>query len=104
MGEGEAIGIATGAVVPDGADAVVPIELVGVDGEMLTVPEAVSRTANIRERGGDVVAGTPLAPAGTTISPRRLAALAAAGVAEVTCARRPRCRDHHDRHGASQSG
>ena len=90
VGEGEAIGIATGAVVPDGADAVVPIELVGVDGEMLTVPEAVSRTANIRDRGGDVVAGTPLALAGTTISPRRLAALAAAGVAEVTCARRPR--------------
>ena len=88
--EGEAIGIATGGVVPAGADAVVPIELVVVDGDRLSVPNPVVYLANIRERGGDVTAGAPLAPAGTTLSPRRLAALAAAGVAEVSCARRPR--------------
>ena len=90
LGLGEAIEISTGGVVPEGADGVVPIEFVTVTGDKLSVPQPVANYANIRGRGGDVTAGSPLAPSGTTLSPRRLAALAAAGVAEVLCARRPR--------------
>ena len=87
---GEAMGIATGGVVPDGADAVVPIELVTDAGETVVVPNAVSGGDNIRPRGGDVRAGEPVLTAGTVVSPSRLAALAAAGVAAPRCARRPR--------------
>jgi molybdopterin molybdotransferase len=90
LGPGEAIDISTGGVVPDGADAVVPIEVVRVEGDELVVSDPVVSSANVRERGGDVRSGDVLAPAGTVISPGRLAALAAAGVAEVACARRPR--------------
>lgn len=90
LAAGEAIGIATGGVVPDGADAVVPIEVVTVDGDSLTVPDEVAYTANVRQRGGDVRVGGPLASVGAVITPRRLAALAAAGVGEVSCRRRPR--------------
>ncbi len=90
LGAGEAMGIATGGVVPDGADAVVPIERVTDEGERVVVPEAVPAGANVRPRGGDVEEGAALLAAGTLLSPSRLAALAAAGVAAPRCARRPR--------------
>ncbi len=90
LAAGEAMGIATGGVVPEGADAVVPIELVRDEGDTVVVPEAVPVGDNVRPRGGDVVAGAPVLPAGTTLTPPRLAALAAAGVARPVCVRRPR--------------
>ena len=86
----EAMTIATGGVVPDGADAVVPIEHVTVAGEVVRVGDAVPFGANIRPRGGDVTAGERVLAAGTLLSASRLAALASAGVAEPRCARRPR--------------
>src|SRR6185437_2470847 len=54
-GPGEAIEISTGAVVPEGADAVIPVEVVELNGESLGVP-AVAEGDNIRPVGGDVVA------------------------------------------------
>ena len=87
--QGEAIGIATGGVVPEGADAVVPIEQLHDDGVAVRIEHVVVPRANIRDRGGDIAAGTTIALPGTTISPPLLAALAASGVAAVECARRP---------------
>lgn len=86
---GEAMGIATGGVVPEGADAVVPIERVTVEGEHVDVPEAASAGANVRPRGGDVHAGDVVVPAGVRLGAAQIGALAAAGVGEVECARRP---------------
>jgi molybdopterin molybdotransferase len=86
--DGEAIGIATGAVVPAGADAVVPVEHVTVDGSSVEVA-AVRAGENVRPRGGDIGAGEVVVPSGTRIGAAHTAALAAAGVATVTCARRP---------------
>jgi molybdopterin molybdotransferase len=83
---GEAMGIATGGVVPEGADAVVPIERVTEMGDTVTVPDAVGHGANIRPLGADVRAGGSVVPAGTLLTPSRIAALAAAGVAEPRCA------------------
>ncbi len=88
--DGEAMGIATGGVVPEGADAVVPIERVTVDGDLVEIPEAASANANVRPRGGDVAAGAVVVDAGVRLGPGQIGALAAAGVAEVECARRPR--------------
>jgi molybdopterin molybdotransferase len=68
----------------------VPIEVVTDEGEVVEVPGVVAPGANVRPRGGDVVAGAVVLGAGTVLSPSRLAALAAAGVATVRCARRPR--------------
>jgi molybdopterin molybdotransferase len=89
---GEAIAIATGAVVPDGADAVVPIEDVLHDGNSVEIRSAVVSGANIRARGGDVRAGAEVVPAGARIGAAQTGALAAAGVTELFCARRPRVR------------
>src|SRR5213078_2708113 len=50
---GEAMGIATGGVVPDGADAVVPIEYVVEHDNEVEIVGATDKGANVRPRGGD---------------------------------------------------
>jgi molybdopterin molybdotransferase len=87
---GEAMGIATGGVVPDGADAVIPFEYVVETGNIIELSEQVAVGASIRPSGGDVRRGEVVVDAGARLGPAQLAALAAAGVAEVRVARRPR--------------
>jgi molybdopterin molybdotransferase len=89
LGAGEAMGIATGGVVPPGADAVVPIENISEDEDRVEVP-AVQPGAHVRPRGGDVRVGEEVVSAGVRLGPAQLGALAAAGVDRVTCTRRPR--------------
>ena len=86
VGAGEAVVISTGAVVPEGADAVVPVEHTTGD----VVVEGVVQGENVRPRGGDVHAGDVVVAAGSRLGPPQVSALAAAGVASVRCARRPR--------------
>jgi molybdopterin molybdotransferase len=90
LGPGEAMGISTGGVVPDGADAVIQLELVVETVDHVTVHDPVVQGANIRPVGRDVTAGGTVVSAGTRLGASRIGALAAAGVAEVTCVRRPR--------------
>jgi molybdopterin molybdotransferase len=91
LAPGEAMGIATGGVVPEGADAVVPVEAAVVhEDNLVDVPDGVVPGEHVRPRGGDVRAGAEVVPAGTRLGPSQLGALAAAGIAEVSCARRPR--------------
>ena len=87
---GGAMAIATGGVVPNGADAVVPIEYVVEHDNDVEIAEPVAPGENIRPRGGDLRAGDTVVGYGTVLGPARLGALAAAGVAEVACAARPR--------------
>jgi molybdopterin molybdotransferase len=87
---GEAMGIATGGVVPVGADAVVPIEYVVQHDNSIEIADAVENGAHVRPRGGDLAQGDVVVRAGTVLRPAGLGALAAAGVAEVACAKRPR--------------
>src|SRR5882672_8143039 len=92
LAPGEAIAIATGAVVPAGADAVVPIEHVVLHDNSVEIPSAVAREANVRPQGGDVRAGAEVVPAGVRLGPAHVGALAAAGATELTCTRLPRVR------------
>jgi molybdopterin molybdotransferase len=87
---GEAMGIATGAAVPRGADAVIPLEYVAEHDNTVVIDQPVQPGASVRPRGGDARRGDPVVPAGERLGPAQLGALAAAGVAEVSCARRPR--------------
>jgi molybdopterin molybdotransferase len=87
---GEAMAIATGGVVPEGADAVIPLERVEESGDEIRVTEAVAAGAHVRRRGGDARAGETILEQGATLGAAQVGALAAAGVAEVRCARRPR--------------
>ena len=87
---GCAVVISTGAVVPAGADAVVPIERVVRNDNDVEISQAVQPGAHIRPRGGDAAAGEVVVPAGVRLTAGRLAAAAASGAAELPCARRPR--------------
>lgn len=90
LAAGEAMGIATGGVVPEGADAVIPIEDVVDNGNNVEIANDASVGANVRPRGGDIAAGALVCAAGTLLGPAQLGALAAAGLAELSCFSRPR--------------
>jgi molybdopterin molybdotransferase len=90
LAEGEAIAISTGGVVPDGADAVVPVEYVVVHDNEIDVGDPLAVGTNIRPRGGDVRAGDVVVPAGARVRAAQIGALGAAGAARLDCARRPR--------------
>jgi molybdopterin molybdotransferase len=87
---GEAMEISTGGVVPDGADAIAPVEIVVEQDNSIEVQQAIVPGSHVRERGGDARAGDVIVPAGERLGATQLGALAAAGVTEVVCARRPR--------------
>src|SRR5262249_20561812 len=89
LGPREAMGIATGGVVPDGADAVIPIEAVVEYANEVEIGKAES-WENVRPRGSDIRAGEVVVERGAVLTPARIGALAAAGVPEVRCSRRPR--------------
>ena len=87
---GSAVAISTGAVLPAGADAVVPIERVVTNDNEVEIPTTADPGAHIRPRGGDIAAGDVVVPGGAALSPARLAAAAAAGIAALPCRRAPR--------------
>jgi molybdopterin molybdotransferase len=87
---GEAMAIATGGVVPEGADAVIPLEDVVEKDNKVEIAQVVDEGDNVRPRGGDVRAGEVVVPRGVRLAPGQIAALAAAGLDRVEVARRPR--------------
>jgi molybdopterin molybdotransferase len=87
---GATVAISTGAVVPDGADAVVPVEVVARTEDRVEFAHEAGAGANVRPAGGDAVEGDVVVPAGVRLTPARLAAAGAAGLGAVSCCRRPR--------------
>jgi molybdopterin molybdotransferase len=87
---GEAFAIATGGVVPIGADSIVPIENTSSLGDTVVISGNVVQGDFVRNRGGDIAAGDVVVPAGTTLRAPQIGALAAAGITNVTCTRAPR--------------
>jgi molybdopterin molybdotransferase len=87
---GQAIAISTGAVVPDGADAVVRVEDTDGAGERVEVREAVTEGANIRRAGEDIAEGDTVLEAGVEIGPAEAGVIASVDRPRVACGRRPR--------------
>ncbi|HJR94825.1 MAG TPA: gephyrin-like molybdotransferase Glp [Gaiellaceae bacterium] len=87
---GAAAAISTGGTVPDGADAVVPVELVEVRGAHVAIAGHATDGQHVRPRGGDVRGGDVVVDVGTSLGPAQIGALAASGIAEVTCSALPR--------------
>ena len=75
-------------MVPEGADAVVPVEVTEREGDVVRV-DAVNAGAHVRPRGGDARSGETIGSAGQLLGPTQVGALAAVGLASVVCARRP---------------
>jgi molybdopterin molybdotransferase len=89
LSPGEAVRISTGAMLPDGADAVVPVEDARARDERLEVLSAPELGRHVRRAGEDVEAGARVLSRGTVLGPAELGVLASLGRAEVECARRP---------------
>ena len=90
VGVGTAVQISTGAVIPKGADAIVPVEHATDSAGEIVVETAAGSGDHIRARGTDVSSGAVVVNAGTLLGPAQVGALAAAGLSEVQCAKRPR--------------
>ena len=80
---GAAIAIMTGAPMPPGADAVVPIEDTRAVEEGVRIERGRDAGDYVREEGSDIAAGAVLLPAGLRLASRHLAALAAANLVDV---------------------
>jgi molybdenum cofactor synthesis domain-containing protein len=88
---GEAVEIATGAPMPEGADAVVMVEeseRVGADDVHILTP--VYPRQNVGKQGADIVSGQTVLDAGDVLNPSRIGALAALGIVEVEVYAKPR--------------
>jgi molybdopterin molybdotransferase len=112
MEAGQAVRISTGAVIPAGADAVVPIERIEVTGaaagegaaagggagagggaaavgSRIRVPET-RPGAHLRHAGEDLRQGDDVLPRGTELGPAEVGMLAALGRVDAACTKRPR--------------
>ena len=105
---GTAIRISTGAVVPEGADAVVPVELTtavkgaegqaiqvdrdmrGKPGESRVLVAEIEAGANIRRAGEDIALNAVVLQRGTVLGPAELGVAASVGRPTLRCATRPR--------------
>jgi molybdopterin molybdotransferase len=91
VGSGEAVRIMTGAPVPEGADAVQPVEKTRpVTGGCVELTTAVAAGANVTPRGSEVAEGERVLARGRRLDPAAIAVLAAVGVDEPLVGRRPR--------------
>ena len=90
VAEGEAVRIDTGAPLPAGADAVVPIEACLPGSDAVRVLQAVAAGKHVRPAGEDARPGDLLVPAGRRLSGPELGMLAAAGHSRVAVHPRPR--------------
>ncbi len=87
---GGAVRIMTGAAIPPGCDAVVPLEDTEDSGGRVRIRIPVDSGAHVRRRGGDVPAGRTVILAGTPLRPPEIGMLASFGKAFVPVYRRPR--------------
>jgi len=92
LGEREAIEIMTGAPVPVGADAVVMVEHVVVEGDALRVEggRTLRVGENVVPRGAETVAGKVVLPAGRVMGAAEISVAASCGLAEVSVFARPK--------------
>jgi molybdopterin molybdotransferase len=95
---GEAARIMTGAQMPEGADAVVPVEYTDFDSrdagthapKVVGIQKAASPGENVRQRGMDLRAGDTVLRAGRQLKPQDLGLLAMLGISSVAVYHKPR--------------
>lgn len=90
VGNGQAVRIMTGAVLPAGADAVVVQEVTRREAAVVFIPAGQQPDQNIRRAGEDLARGSVALAAGKRIGPAELGLIASLGIAEVDVKRRLR--------------
>ena len=89
---GQAVRIMTGAPLPDGTDAVLPVENTEVDDQTLRVLGEVSAGKHVGQVGEDVRLGEVIQSAGRPLRPQDIGVLSSVGIAKVSVIRRPKVR------------
>lgn len=87
---GTAARIFTGAMIPDGADAVVMQEQCQADGDHVVIQHCPQAGEWIRRQGEDIRAGAEILPAGTRLRGQELGLAASVGLAQLPVLRRPK--------------
>jgi molybdopterin molybdotransferase len=89
---GDCIQVMTGAMLPEGADTVIPVERLQFDGPLASVAEdtPVRAGQNVHPRGSDAAGGIRLLNVGARLGPAEVAVLASAGRANVAVAALPK--------------
>lgn len=82
--------IMTGAPIPDGCEAIVPIEDVKVDQDRVTFPDNIDKGKHIRYQGEDIAAGETVLCQGQKIYGYHIALLASQGISHVKIYKRPK--------------
>ena len=88
--DGTCAGIATGAPMPTGADAVVMVEHTALSDKTVSVFQAAAPRQHVGRAGSDLVAGEVAVAEGTVLSPARLGVVAALGLDRIDVFQRPR--------------
>jgi molybdopterin molybdotransferase len=97
LGVGEAMAVMTGAPLPPGADAVLPIEqtdsggVFAKAGQQVGIRQAIKLGRNIAARGSDIGQGTIVLPVGTLMRPPRIAVAACIGAGKISVWDQPNC-------------
>jgi len=90
LAAGEAVRVMTGAPIPDGAEAVVPVETARREKGAVSAEAPPSKGEHIRRKGESVRAGVRLLPKGRRLAAPDLALAALAGADPIACHARPR--------------
>jgi molybdopterin molybdotransferase len=90
VGDGEAVRISTGAAVPDGADAILPVEDAEDRGDVVVPEVDVAAGQSVREPGEDLRGGEVVLRAGTVLGPAELGVAVEAGRKTLRVTRAPR--------------
>ncbi|MCW3019380.1 MAG: molybdenum cofactor synthesis domain protein, partial [Solirubrobacterales bacterium] len=90
LAAGQAIAISTGAMLPAGADTIVPVEDAGQRDRSIEVRSPVPPGRHVRQAGDDIRAGQTVLERGALLGAAELGVLASLGRAHVSCAPRPR--------------
>ena len=86
---GTCLGVMTGAPLPSGADAVVPVEWTSRAADRVQFDRQPGPGQSIRRAGSALAAGVEVLGAGAIVTPRAVGLLAAVGAATVSVRRRP---------------
>jgi molybdenum cofactor synthesis domain-containing protein len=90
LAPGEAVRVMTGAPVPDGTEAVVPVEEIHQEAGRIVTRYVPRLSEHLRRRGESVAAGSVLLPEGRRLTPADVALTALAGADPLEVHRRPR--------------
>jgi len=89
---GQAVAIATGAPMPTGSNAVMPVEFTEATKKNVQVKREIAAGKHFGTRGEDIPNATPVLPAGRVLRPQDVGVLSSIGVSEIEVTRRVRVR------------